>query len=372
MNVPDLKSLGLKQVINASGKMTILGVSTVSEAVLAAQRLGGTRFFEMKDLMEKSGSYLAGLLNVEDAQIVSCASAGIAQSVAALIGRGSLRHVHEPFNEELFPKREIIIPKGHNVDYGTPMEVMVALGGGNVVEAGYANMCSSQHLELKVSNLTAGILYVKSHHTVQKSMLTVKEAAAVARKYDVPLIIDAAAEEDLFKYAAHGGDLVIYSGAKALSGPSAGLVIGKKEYVEWVRLQGAGIGRAMKIGKENVLGFVAAVESYLEKGAESGAAMRTRLEPFVQALNNVPYLKGSIVQDGAGRDIFRGAVQVQEPFSASGIIKSLKAGDPAVYVREYQANQGIIEFDIRDVSQDEMETIVNILDNIIRGDRSCH
>ncbi|MDH5125401.1 SelA-like pyridoxal phosphate-dependent enzyme, partial [Enterococcus faecalis] len=75
----------LKEVINASGKMTILGVSKVSEAVLAAQRFGGEHFFEMSEFSVQTGAFLADLLKVEDAQIVSSASAGIAQSVAALI-----------------------------------------------------------------------------------------------------------------------------------------------------------------------------------------------------------------------------------------------------------------------------------------------
>ncbi|HBI1694944.1 TPA: SelA-like pyridoxal phosphate-dependent enzyme, partial [Enterococcus faecalis] len=189
----------LKEVINASGKMTILGVSKVSEAVLAAQRFGGEHFFEMSELSVQTGAFLADLLKVEDAQIVSSASAGIAQSVAALIGKGSLYHAYHPYTEKI-EQREIVLPKGHNVDYGTPVEVMVAQGGGQVVEAGYANMCSPEHVEMMISEKTAAILYIKSHHTVQKSMLTVAEAAKVAQRHKVPLIVDAAAEEDLFKY----------------------------------------------------------------------------------------------------------------------------------------------------------------------------
>ncbi|EJZ8643980.1 SelA-like pyridoxal phosphate-dependent enzyme, partial [Enterococcus faecalis] len=87
----------LKEVINASGKMTILGVSKVSEAVLAAQRFGGEHFFEMSELSVQTGAFLANLLKAEDAQIVSSASAGIAQSVAALIGKGSLYHAYHPY-----------------------------------------------------------------------------------------------------------------------------------------------------------------------------------------------------------------------------------------------------------------------------------
>ena len=104
----------LKEVINASGKMTILGVSTVSENVLAAQRFGGEHFFEMDSLVKETGAFIANLLQVEAAQIISCASAGIAQSVAAVIGQGSLYHVYHPYSEKI-TKREILLPKGHNV-----------------------------------------------------------------------------------------------------------------------------------------------------------------------------------------------------------------------------------------------------------------
>src|SRR5699024_2905005 len=110
------EKFALKEVINASGKMTILGVSKVSENVLAAQRFGGEHFFEMSDLAVKTGAYLSQLLKVEDAQIVSSASAGIAQSVAALIGQGDLYHVYHPYTGKI-TRREIVVPKGHNVDY---------------------------------------------------------------------------------------------------------------------------------------------------------------------------------------------------------------------------------------------------------------
>ncbi|KAF1292538.1 DgaE family pyridoxal phosphate-dependent ammonia lyase [Candidatus Enterococcus leclercqii] len=358
------EKFGLKDVINASGRMTILGVSKVSPSVLAAQRFGGEHFFEMADLLEKTGAYLADLLDVEDAQIVSSASAGIAQSVAAVIGQGDLYHTYHPYTSRV-TRREILLPKGHNVDYGTAVEVMVEMGGGRVVEAGYANMCTSEHIEMMVTANTAAVLYIKSHHTVQKSMLTVKEAAAVAHRHGLPLIVDAAAEEDLFKYIREGADLVIYSGAKAIEGPSAGLVIGKKELISWVRLQGKGIGRGMKIGKDNILGFTQAVEDYLANGSESGAAMQKRLVPFVAAINEISGLQATIVQDGAGRDIYRASVKVSGPKTAKEVIQGLKLGNPAVYTREYQANNGIIEFDVRSVNENELQKIVNQLKEII-------
>ncbi|MHC5249766.1 DgaE family pyridoxal phosphate-dependent ammonia lyase [Enterococcus sp. LJL90] len=358
------QKFNLKEVINASGRMTILGVSKVSENVLAAQKFGGEHFFEMADLSEKTGAYLANLLKVADAQIVSSASAGIAQSVAAVIGQGSLYHVYHPYTEKI-TKREIILPKGHNVDYGTPVEVMVAQGGGQVIEAGYANMCTPEHLEMMITENTAAILYIKSHHTVQKSMLTVAEAAEVAKRHQLPLIVDAAAEEDLFKYSEAGADLVIYSGAKAIEGPSAGLVIGEKQLIEWVRLQGKGIGRAMKIGKDNILGFTQAVEDYLTVGSEDGTSMQARLTPFVDELNQIQNIDAKSVQDSAGREIYRASVKITGPKNAKEVISELKSQSPAIYTREYQANNGIIEFDIRSVNALEMKKIIQRLQEIM-------
>ncbi|MBA3156906.1 SelA-like pyridoxal phosphate-dependent enzyme, partial [Salmonella enterica] len=195
--------------------------------------------------VNKTGEYIAKLLEVEGATVVSCASAGIAQSVAAVLVQDSdwlLENLHVTPIEN----NEIVLPKGHNVNFGAPVGTMVALGGGKLVEAGYANECSAAQLAAAITPRTAAILYIKSHHCVQKSMLSVEQAVVVARKYHLPLIVDAAAEEDLQCYYRSGASLVIYSGAKAIEGPTSGLVIGKTQYVEWVKRQSAGIGRAMK------------------------------------------------------------------------------------------------------------------------------
>lgn len=356
----------LKRVINASGKMTILGVSKVSDSVLEAQKFGGQNFFEMSDLVYKTGQFLAKKIGSEDAVVLASASAAIAESVAAIIGKGSMYHLYHPFSER-FTNREVIIPKGQNVDYGTPESLMIELGGGHPVEAGYANMCTPEHVEMMINEKTSSILYVKSHHAVQKSMLTIPEAVEVAHNHDLPLILDAAAEEDLHKYIEMGVDVVIYSGAKALSGPSSAVVLGKKPYIEWIRLQSKGIGRAMKIGKDNILGLTQAIEDYLEFGPEDGQSMQKRLAPFVEKLNAIKNIKAEIVQDTAGRDIYRASVVVDKDskVNAKELITALKQDSPAVYTREYRANMGIIEFDVRAVNEDEMDVIVNKVTKIM-------
>ena len=120
----------LKQVINTSGRMTALGVSTPRPEVVQAAMDGMNQYFEMKDLVNKTGEYIANLLDVEGATVVSCASAGIAQSVAAVLVKDSdwlLENLHVTPVEN----NEIVLPKGHNVNFGAPVGTMVALGGGN-------------------------------------------------------------------------------------------------------------------------------------------------------------------------------------------------------------------------------------------------
>lgn len=366
---------GLKPVINASGRMTILGVSTPSADVVEAVQAGLGQYFEMKDLVNKTGDYIARLLQTEAATIVSCASAGIAQSVAAVIIKDDPHLLVNLHAIECRHPREIVLPKGHNVNYGAPVGTMVALGGGKLVEAGWANECTAEQLAAAITPQTAAILYIKSHHTVQKSMLSVAEAVAVAKAHQLPLIVDAAAEEDLSLYTRLGADLVIYSGAKAIEGPSSGLVTGKKQYIEWVKLQANGIGRAMKVGKEGILGLTRAIENYLQQSKESGAEMVKKMTPFIHELGNLPGISARVVWDGAGRDIARTEISFDEALlkrSTPDLVAALKQGKTAIYFREYKANEGKVEADVRSVSAEQLQTIVQAIRELLSEKSVCN
>lgn len=357
----------VKEVINASGKMTILGGSRVNEDILKQMNIGASSFFEVKDLLDKTGDYIARLLGVEAAYIVNSASGGIAQSVASLVSQGDLKHTLH-LQSSTLEKRNIIIPKGHNVDYGTTIETPITMGGGKVVEAGYANVCKIEHVEALIDEYTVALMYVKSHHCVQKGMQSIKEYVDLAKKYQLPVIIDAAAEEDLTKYYHMGGDIVIYSGTKALEGPTSGLIVGKKEYVEGVKKQSVGIGRVMKVGKENVLGLVQAIDNYCQRKPQTLEQQSQRLEEFNAKLNAQEGVKARCVQDGAGRAIIRSEVSFDEHvlhINALSIAKLLKEGDLRIYTRDYRANEGKIEIDIRDVSDNELTLILEKIFKII-------
>ena len=360
VNVNYTEKLGLKQVINASGKMTILGVSRASEGIKAAQAFASSHFFEMNELALACSRELAKLLKAEDALVASSSASAIVLCSAAVVGKGKK---YDPLQTPAYP--EIVLPKGHNVDFGAPVETMIALGGGTVVEAGYANGCSEAHIEERITEKTAAIIYVDSHHCVQKSHLSAKAATELAHKHGLPIIIDAAAEEDLLSHTAMGADLVIYSGGKGINGPSSSsIIVGKRQYVEWVRTQQKGIGRAMKVSKETLLGTLVAVEEFFEKGLESSESQLDRLTPFIEAMNQIKGLAAEVSKDGSGRNIYRAKVTVTGK-DAKVVAAALKEKSPVVYMREYLTNVGIIEFDIRSVSAQEMQQMTEKLKEIM-------
>lgn len=347
---------GLKRVINASGRMSILGVSAPTDTVMEAMRIGGQQYVEIADLVEKAGDYIARIIGSEAAVVVNSASSGIALSVAAVVTEGNRRR-SEKLHQEPIAKNEIIMLKGHNVQYGAPVETMVALGGGRLVEAGYANEGRKEHIEDAITEFTAAILYVKSHHCVQKNMISVEEAWEIAQRRSIPLIVDAAAEEDLRKYVKVS-DLAIYSGSKAVEGPTSGIVGGKRQYIEWLKVQLHGIGRSMKVGKETTFGLLQALDEYTAKEDRS-AEEKASLEALMP-LNGIPGVKVTIVQDEAGRAIYRGRIQIDEQsagLSAKQVNDALREGEIAIYTRDYGVRQGYFDIDPRPLTGDDIHVI---------------
>lgn len=360
---------GLQAVINASGRMTKLGVSTISKGVGETLVEAAGNYVVIDDLYVYAGRRIGNLIGTADACVTSSASAGIALAVASLICGGNLQNVKHLY--DLLPsvtKREVIILKGHNVDFGAPVAEMVQIAGGKIVEAGYANGASIEDIEQAVTKDTLAILFVKSHHCVQKEMPEARSVIELAERLGIPCIVDAAAEEDLKIYAAMGADFVCYSGAKAIEGPTSGFVACKtKKLADNMRLQYKGIGRAMKVGKECTMGLVTAVEEYIA-GGKTSPVSKAELERFAACVGEIPGCKTSIIKDEAGRDIFRCKIDFnphQYGMNAKDVVRELQRGDVAIFTRDYQANIGSIAIDPRPLnSEKELEIIEQRLKEI--------
>nr|WP_246569952.1 DgaE family pyridoxal phosphate-dependent ammonia lyase [Lentibacillus saliphilus] len=360
------RHMNLKKVINASGRMSILGVSTLSDDVLEAMAYGGKHYFEMKDLHEEAGQLVAQYMNTEAAMITNSASSAIALAVAGMITRD------DASVERLFEKRherpgDILIMTGHLIDYGAPVEVMIQLGGGTVKTVGYANGCTLEQIEQAVDDNTRAMLFVQSHHCVQKNMPSLKAVGKLMKELNIPFIVDAAAESDLSSYASDA-DLLIYSGSKAIEGPTSGILAGRKTYVDFAKQHNRGIGRAMKVGKESIFGLLKALEVYAAFDANDDQEKQLAIIEALQCLNDVPGIKVALHEDEAGRAINRARVSIDQhraPHDAAHVIHALKEGNVAVYTRDYNVNNGFFDIDPRSLDIADAQYICDKIKQIM-------
>jgi D-glucosaminate-6-phosphate ammonia-lyase len=207
----DLARLGLEPVVNAAGRLTRLGGSTLSDDILESMAAAGRFHVDVDLLKRKAGERIAGLLGAEAAHVTSGASAGIAIMTAAAVAGTDLWKIEQLPRTSWSPK-EILVPAGHMVNYGASVSQAISIGGGEFVLVGCINLVTSDHLATAIANREpAAVLYVVSHHATQKGMLPLTDCVAICRENSVPLLVDAAAEEDLKKYVVCGADLVTFS-----------------------------------------------------------------------------------------------------------------------------------------------------------------
>jgi L-seryl-tRNA(Ser) seleniumtransferase/D-glucosaminate-6-phosphate ammonia-lyase len=316
-------------------------------------------FVVIEELMDYAGRVIAKKTGAEDGCPTSGAASGLVIATAACIAGCNLGLIERiPDTEGL--KNEIILQKGQSINFGGSITQMLRLGGGVPVEAGCSNKVERDNIESAINEKTAALLYVKSHHAVQKGMVSMEAMAELAKKYSLPLIIDAAAEEDLCKYIAMGADLVLYSGGKALSGPTSGMIAGKSHYIAACKMQYKGVGRAMKVSKEAMAGLITALEEYDPARGNPGE-QKKRMQFVCGELGHIKGLNCRVTQDEAGREIYRAEIHVgpEAGMNAAKLNELLKKGDPAIYMREYYVNQGILSIDPRPLFDGQEKIIID-------------
>ena len=364
------EEIGLPRVINASGRVTVLGVSTISDKVAKAAVAGGQSYVVVEDLLDKAGEIISRYTGGEDSCPTVCASAAIALSVAGMISKGK-KTIMDRLPDSTGLANEIILQKGHVINFNAPIETMLRLGGGVPVEAGCAMEVVVEDVEELINEKTVALLYVKSHHCVQKGMLDLPTMIDIAHRHNLPLMVDAAAEEDFRKYIAMGADLVCYSGAKALEATTSGFVTGKKELISYIKKQYHGVGRAMKVGKEAIMGLLAALEQYENKDKQADVEKNVKIVDWlVDEINQIPNLKAQKIQDEAGRAIFRARVFVDPEkagMTATELEGKLKAGTPTIRCRTEFMSLGSLDFDPRPLVEGDKELIVAKLKEIMEA-----
>lgn len=265
------EELGVKKIINAAGTYTKYSGSLMNPIVLEAMTEAAKNFVDIEELLEKSGKYIANLLDVEGALITSGAAAGLALATAACIAGDDLGIRNSlPKTEGL--ANEIIVMKSHRCPYD---QAMITVGA-EFVEIGNAIDTHPWELEAAIGEKTAAVAYFVQSDMLESS-LPLDKVIEIVHAHNLPVLVDAAAElppvENLKKFTEMGADIVVFSGGKDIRGPqSSGLMLGKKEIIDISRFHGYpnhAIGRPMKLDKETIIGLVTALELYLEEDHQS-------------------------------------------------------------------------------------------------------
>jgi len=337
--------LGVRKIINGCATMTRRGGSIMSPEVLEAMAEASRHFVDIDELQKKVGEKLARLTHNEAAYVSCGAAAGLVLSAAAcMAGMDREKCAQLPNADGM--KNEVILHKFGLHGY----EFAVKHAGAKIVEIGTEEGTSPEDMERAINDKTAAILYFYNV-TRMKGLVPLEQGIEIAKRRDVPLIVDAAAQippvDSLWRFTQMGADLVIFSGGKGLRGPqSSGLILGRKDLVEACAFNACPrsfIGRPMKVGKEELIGLLTAVELYLN--LDHDKLMQTyedQVQYIIDEFSDCPHTSARRnFPSEAGQPMPRAEIIFDEEklgIVSKEILDQLEAGEPCIYLAAAGAN----------------------------------
>ncbi len=254
------ESIGVTPIVNCRGTFTIITGSLTLPEVKKAMDEASRHYVHMDELMNAVGLRLAELTKAEWGIVTAgCAAALTHATVACVAGTNPERMQRIPNLAGM--KNEVVIPKHSRNVY----DHAVRMPGVAIVEVN-----SPEELESSINPRTALIMIMASPRG-DRGPLNTESVCKVAKARDVPVIVDAAAEVLTIpnKLLGLGGTMVAYSGGKCLRGPqAAGLLLGRKDLLQAAWFNSAphhAFGRSLKVGKEEIMGMLAAVEMWTKR-----------------------------------------------------------------------------------------------------------
>jgi L-seryl-tRNA(Ser) seleniumtransferase len=254
--------LGVKTMINGRGTWTYTGASLELPQVRAAQEAAAKHFVNIFDLQHAVGRRLAELTGAESGMITSGAAGAIASGTAACIAGSDPERIWQ-LPDTTGMKSEVVMMGGRS-----EFDSAIRLTGGKLVLAD-----TLEHLANAINSNTAMIYTTSNMRSSTTEFDTLATQLAVAKRAGVPLFMDAADScppvDKLNKFAKMECDLFTVSGGKGLCGPqSSGILLGRKDLIEAAMYntnpwEGA-VCRPMKVGKEEIVGCLAAVEAWYQ------------------------------------------------------------------------------------------------------------
>ncbi|MEW6751254.1 MAG: aminotransferase class V-fold PLP-dependent enzyme [Candidatus Latescibacterota bacterium] len=283
--------IGVARVVNASGSMTYLGGSLMAPEVVEAMGRAARSFVRVGDLMQWAGREIARMTGAEAGLVTTGAAGGMLLATAACM-TGMERGRMQRLPDASGMRDEVVAQHLHRV----PFDHAVRTAGARLVVAGNAEGTQAWELEAAIGERTAALLHVVLD---PQPTVTLEQAVRIAHARGLPVILDAAAElpplENLRNYVAMGVDLVIFSGGKDIGGPNdTGILCGRRDLVMAAELQAfpnQGIGRPLKVSKEQIVGLIWALRRYVQTDMvvekRRWEAMAERMRDGLQGIGGV-------------------------------------------------------------------------------------
>jgi uncharacterized pyridoxal phosphate-dependent enzyme len=283
------EELGLTTVINCVGTMTVLGGSLPHPELEAVMSMAGRHFVSINNLEVAAGKRIAEMLKVPDgytALVTSGAAAAIQSGLAGILTGGNEAFIRQ-LPDLTGMKSEVIIQKAHR----NPFDHQLRSTGIKLVV-----IETVDQLHAAVNERTAMMHF--SNFANSAGQIKREEWLKLGKHYNIPCMNDAAADtppvSNLWEYANMGFDLVTFSGGKAIRGPQcAGMLIGRKDLVANALANNCPnedtLGRSQKVGKEEIVGMVKALELFLAEDHDAlTKEWQGRLELISREITKVP------------------------------------------------------------------------------------
>jgi uncharacterized pyridoxal phosphate-dependent enzyme len=342
------EELGITTVINGQGTMTVLGGSLARPEVEAVMALAGQHFCSIPDLEVAAGKRIAEMLRLPEgytALVTSGAAAAMQSGLAGILTGNNPKFI-EQLPDLTGMKSEVIIQRSHR----NPFDHQLRATGVKLVV-----IETVDELRKAVNSQTAMMHF--SNFANAAGQIKVDEWVKLGKELNIPTFIDAAADtppvSHLWDYANMGYDLSAFSGGKAMRGPQcAGLLIGRKDLVANALLNNSPhedtLGRCAKVGKEEIMGMVKALELYLKEDHEAlNKEWQRRLESISTQITRIPGVTTAFsVPDVANHvphmsiNWDAGSIKL-DPKDAS---KQLRGGKPSIVVESHANGLGMNSF----------------------------
>jgi len=335
------RALGVEPIVNCAGVRTNYGGSNPSPEVLAAMASAAQAFVDLDELAEAVGRRLGELTGAPWGVVTSGTAAALALATAACIaGNDPELMVRLPRMQGI--ANRVIMPAGQRFAYDSA----IRMTGAEIVE-----VASAEEFAAALDDSVAMICILARSDA--RSALPLRLIAPAARQHGIPALVDAAGLKPCERdpWLAQGADLVIYSGGKYLRGPqSTGLLLGAKHLCQAAWINGAphqAFGRPMKVGKEEIVGAVVALEHWIKHRdpQRDEEAWRRRLAIFADRLRELPGVTTGVLPSGSSVSVPRLRISWNTGMSAEVLRVRLLGQTPPIVIHDFWSTASSIVVD---------------------------